>query len=160
MSHDNILDIPPDKTVTYAQIVVNYWPQKAYPNHLRLTVRGNLPNVPGDLSTTTADLTTSKILCNSVLSTKYARFACIDINNMYLETPMTDYEYLRIPLHLIPQEFIDEYGLERKFYKGFLYCEIWKGVYGFPQAGKLANTLLKQRLATCGYIVCMHTPGL
>ena len=29
-----------------------------------------------------------------------------------------------------------------------------------PQAGKLANTLLKQRIATCGYIKCMHTPGL
>ena len=29
-----------------------------------------------------------------------------------------------------------------------------------PPAGKLANTLLKQRLATYGYIECMHTPGL
>ena len=29
-----------------------------------------------------------------------------------------------------------------------------------PRTGKLANTLLKQRLATCGYIGCMHTPGL
>ena len=73
---------------------------------------------------------------------------------------MTDYEYMRIPRHLVPQEFIDEYGLESKFYKGFLYCEIRKGFYGLPQAGKLTNTLLKQRLATCGYIECMHTPGL
>ena len=56
---------------------------------------------------------------------------------------MTDYEYMRIP------ELIDEYGLESKIYKGFLYCEIRKGIYGLPQAGKTANTLLKKRLATC-----------
>ena len=61
---------------------------------------------------------------------------------------------------LIPQEFIGEYGLESKIYKGFLYCEIRKGIYGFPQAGKIANTLLKQRLANCGYIEYMHTPDL
>ena len=75
MSHDKIRDIPPDKTVTYACTVVYYQPQKADPNHVRLTVGGNLLNVLGDLSTTTAYLTTSNILCNSVLSTKCARFA-------------------------------------------------------------------------------------
>ena len=96
VSHDEIHDIPSDKTVTYARIVVDYRPQKSDPNCVRLTVGGNLLNVPGYLSTTTADLTTSKILWNSVLSTKYARFACIYINNMYLQTPMTDYEYMQI----------------------------------------------------------------
>ena len=56
--------------------------------------------------------------------------------------------------------FIDEYGLERKIHNEYLYCEIRKGIYGLPQAGRLANTLLKQHLATCGYMECMHTPGL
>ena len=97
MSHDDIHGIPPEKTVTYARIVVDYWPQKADPNCVRLTVGGNIFNVPGDLSTTTADLTTSKILWNSVLSTKYARFSCIDIKNMYLQSPMKEYKYMRIP---------------------------------------------------------------
>ena len=71
---------------------------------------------------------------------------------MYLQNQMTDYEYMHIPRHLMPQEFIDEYGFERKIYKGFCYCEIRKGIYGLPQAGKLASTLLKQSLATCGCI--------
>ena len=70
MSHDEIRDIPPDKTVTYARIVVDYWPQKADPNRVRLTAGGNLLNVPGDLSTKTADLKTSKILWNIGFSTK------------------------------------------------------------------------------------------
>ena len=64
------------------------------------------------------------------------------------------------PRHLGPQKSINEYGLERKIHKGFFYCEIQKGIYGLPQAGQLANILLKQPLATCGYIECMHKPGL
>ena len=94
MSHDEIRNIPTDKTVTYVRIVVDYWPQKSDPNRVRLTIGENLLNIPGGLSTTTADLTTSNILCNSVLSTKYPRFSCIDIKNMYLQTPMTDYKYI------------------------------------------------------------------
>jgi hypothetical protein len=38
--------------------------------------------------------------------------------------------------------------------------EICKGMYGLPQAGILANTLLKKRLAICGYYEQPHTPGL
>ena len=103
MSHDEIRDIPPDKTVTYTRIVVDYRPQKSDPNCVPLMVGGNILNVTGDLITTTADLTTYKILWNSVLSKKYARFACIDIKNMYPQTPMTDYEYMQIPRHLVSQ---------------------------------------------------------
>ena len=119
ISHDKICDIPPDKTVTYAHILVDYRLQKADPNLLRLTVWGNLLNFTGYLSTTPADVRTYKILWKSFLSTKYARFACIDIKGMYLQTPITDYECMSIPSYLVPQEFIDEYGLERKNYKGF-----------------------------------------
>ena len=103
MSHDDIRDIPLDKTVTYARTVVYYQPQKANPNRVRLTVGGDPLNVPGDLCTTTEDLTTSKILWNIVLSTKYTRFACINIKNMYLQTPMTDYDYIQIHRHLVPR---------------------------------------------------------
>ena len=150
MSHDKICDILPYKTVTYAQIVVDYRPQKSNRNRVRITVGGNILNVPGYPSTTTSDLITSKILWNSVLSKQYVRFACINIKNIYLQNPMTDYEYMQTTRHLRPQELIDEYGLDSKIYKGFSYCDIRKGIYGFPQAGKLANTLLKQYLATCG----------
>ena len=67
---------------------------------------------------------------------------------------------MQIPRKLVPQAFIDEYALESKIHNEYLYGEIRKGIYGLPQAGKLANTILKQRLATCGYMECMHTPGL
>jgi hypothetical protein len=38
--------------------------------------------------------------------------------------------------------------------------EILKGMYGLPQAGILANKLLKKRLAKHGYYEQLHTPGL
>ena len=38
--------------------------------------------------------------------------------------------------------------------------EIQKGVYGLPQAGILANKLLRKRLAKHGYFELPHTPGL
>ena len=38
VSHDKICDIPPDKTVTYARIIIDYRPQKSDPNSVRLTV--------------------------------------------------------------------------------------------------------------------------
>ena len=86
MSHEDISDIPPDKKVTYARIIVDDRPQKSDPNHVRQMLGVNILNVPGDLITTTSDLTKSKIRWNSVLSTKYARFSCIDIKNMLFIT--------------------------------------------------------------------------
>ena len=40
ISHDKIRDIPPDKTGTYARIIVDYQPQKTNPNRVRLSVGG------------------------------------------------------------------------------------------------------------------------
>jgi hypothetical protein len=57
MSKDEIKEIPKDRTVTYARIVVDYRPQKADPNRVRITVRGNLIDYPGELTTRTADIT-------------------------------------------------------------------------------------------------------
>ena len=68
-----MLLIPNDRAVTYANIVVDYRPQKDDPNRVRITAGGNLIIYPGELTTRTADITTSKILWNSVLSTKKSK---------------------------------------------------------------------------------------
>ena len=39
---------------------------------------------------------------NSTISTKGVRFAVADIASMYLETPLDRYEYMQIPIKLIP----------------------------------------------------------
>ena len=40
------------------------------------------------------------------------------------------------------------------------YIEIRRPIYGLPQAGKLANTALKEHLAPYGYFEVSHMPGL
>ena len=102
LDHDGIRAIPTDRTITYARIVVDYRPQKEDPNRVRITVGGNLIDYPGELTTNTADLITSKILWNSVLSTPDARYMTVDITNFYLNTLLDRYEYMQIPLTLIP----------------------------------------------------------
>ena len=84
----------------------------------------------------------------------------MDISNFYLNTPLDKYEYMRLRLDIIPQEIIDAYNLTDLMHDGWIYIEIRKGMYGLPQAGILANKLLRKRLATKGYYHCQHTPGL
>jgi hypothetical protein len=152
--------VPKDRTVTYGRIVVSIRPQKDEPLRTRLTVGGNLIDYPGDVSTPTADLVTAKILFNSVVSTPDAKLMCCDVKNFYLCTPMERYEYMRLPIALIPPEIIDAYNLRDLVHNGYVYIEIRKGMYGLPQAGILANQLLTKRLAVDGYYPTTHTPGL
>jgi hypothetical protein len=95
-------DLPHGQTATYPRFVCSERPQKEERNRTRLTLGGNLINYPGDVSVGTAEMDTTKILLNSVLSTPGAKFCTADITNFYLNTPMEREEYVRIPLNLIP----------------------------------------------------------
>ena len=64
---DRIHEIPNNRVVTYANIVIDYHPQKEDPNRVRITAGGNLIIYPSKLTTRTADITTSKNLRNSIL---------------------------------------------------------------------------------------------
>eukprot|EP00957_Ditylum_brightwellii_P115317 8793521-Ditylum_brightwellii.AAC.1 len=55
---------------------------------------------------------------------------------------------------------MQEYNLHKLIQNEYIYIEVRKGMYGLPQAGILANKLLKERLATAGYCPTRHTPGL
>jgi hypothetical protein len=134
--------VPPNKTVTYGRFVVDVRPNKEEVHRVRLTVGGNLIKYDGDVLTRSADLTTSKCLWNSVISTTGAKYMCLDVKNIYLGTPMEHFEYLRIPMKLIPLEIITQYALLPLVSDGHIYIEVQKGVYGLPQAGILANLLL------------------
>ncbi len=62
MTQDEIQRTPTTQTVTYAQVVINFWPQKLDPHCIHITAGGNLINYPGKLSTHAADLTTSNLM--------------------------------------------------------------------------------------------------
>ena len=58
------------RTETYGRIVAEIRSQKSETHRTRLTVGGNLINLPGDVTTPKADLITAKLIFKSVLSTK------------------------------------------------------------------------------------------
>ena len=102
----------------------------------------------------------SKILWNSVLSTDNARYATLDIANVYLGTPLDRYKYMKMPLDIFPQHIKEQYNLNNMAYKGYVWLEIRKAIYGLPQAGILANKQLREKLQPHGYYGVAHTPGL
>ena len=155
-------DIPPErwKDIAFSRIVCNVRPQKSKVNRTRLTYGGSNLVVPMDCGTPTADLITIKLLLNSVVSTKGAKFMCIDIKDFYLNTPLERPEYLRMKLTHFPQDVKDHYNLEELVdAKGFVYVRCERGVYGLPHAGIIAQQLLEERLEKHGYRQSQHTPG-
>jgi hypothetical protein len=86
--------IPKGKIVTYGRFVVYIHLHKSETHRFRLTVGGNLIQYPGYVSTRSADLTTSKCLWNSTISTEGATYMCLDVKNFYLGTPMDSFEYM------------------------------------------------------------------
>jgi hypothetical protein len=153
--------VPKDKKATYLRIVAAHCPEKKTPRRIRFTVGGNQTmNYAGDVSTKTDDLTTVKTFFNSVISTPKARFMTADLKDFYLETPMEEFEYMRIPVSILPDSIMTEYKLAPLVHHDHVYVEIQKGMYGLPQAGRLANDRLIAFLAPKGYAPVPITHGL
>jgi hypothetical protein len=155
-----LTNVPKDRKITYGKIVCDYKSHKKEKERVRLTVGGDRLDYSGDVATSTADITTFKILINSTLSTKKAAMTMMDINNYYLGTPLPRFEYMKMLLSCFPDEIVQKYNLNALAVDGWVYIEIRKGMYGLKQAGLLANKLRQTRLAPFGYYPTHHTPGL
>jgi hypothetical protein len=153
-------DLPSNKTPTYMRVCANYRPQKSDPYRVRCTVGGNLIKYPGPTYSPTADLTTFKLFLNSVISTPNAKFMDMDIKDFYLCSTMPEPEYMLVPYSLFPPDIIKEYNIDKLVRNGMVLAKVIKGMYGLPQAGRLAYDQLKQHLALGGYLPAPHTPGL
>jgi hypothetical protein len=129
---------PPGRRDTYYRFVATERPHKAETKRARLTVGGNLVHYPDKVSTPAANLSTVKMLINSVISTPGALFATFDLKGVYLGTPMKRMEYMRIPISSIPPSIIEQYHLLDLVHNGFVLVKISRGMYGLPQAGILA----------------------
>jgi hypothetical protein len=85
---------------------------------------------------------------------------CLDIKNFYLFAPLDKFEYMKMPLALFPSWIVKQYNLTEHVLNGFIYLEMRRAVWGLPQAGILANKLLRKRLLPHGYYKCANMPGL
>ncbi len=116
----NYQDIPAHKKkeICHTMVVCEVRPEKDDPDCTCITIGGNRICYPGNVGTDTALLELVKLLLNSVLSWKGARFSSIDLKNFYLDTPMPDPEYVQIKITDIPEEFIKEYNLAGRDHDG------------------------------------------
>ena len=131
----------------YGSFSCDFKPNKEEKERTRLTAGGDRINYPGDTGTPTADMTLFKMIMNSVISTKGAKYMMIDLKDFYLNTPMEQPEYMRLKLSDIPEEIIVQYKLrDIATPDGYVYSEITKEMYGLTQAGIIAQVLLEDRL--------------
>ncbi len=86
----------------------------------------------------------AKMLFNSVISTKGARFMTMVISNFYLMTPLHQPEFIRMILSDILDKGIKEYKLREKATPGgSIYIRAKRGMYGLPQLALLGKNSLK-----------------
>jgi hypothetical protein len=72
-------NIPKDIKITYGKKVYDYKPHKMEKERVGLTVGGDKLDYSGDVTSSTADITTFKILINRTISTKDAAMMMMNI---------------------------------------------------------------------------------
>jgi hypothetical protein len=102
----------------------------------------------------------AKLHWNSVISTKNAKYMCVDIKNFYLTAWLDYFEYMKMPLSLSPLWIQEQYNMVALALDGYVHLEMRWAVRGLPQASILANKRLRRKLAPCGYYEHTNTPGL
>jgi hypothetical protein len=94
------------------------------------------------------------ILANKLLRKRLAPhgyYECINTSGLWR------HEWRPITFTLVVDDFGVKYvGAQN----GVVYLRMECAIWGLPQAGILANKLLRKRLAPHGYYECINTPGL
>ena len=82
-------NIPKDRLneICYTSVVYEVRPGGKYPNRTRITIFRTNVCYPVDVGTNTSSLELFKIMIDSVLSRKGAKYVCFDIEFFYLSTP-------------------------------------------------------------------------
>jgi hypothetical protein len=153
-------NVPQDAHVAY------YNPQiktKIENNIKKYRVRGTIggDQLPTDdpVAAATASMTTIKTFFNVVVS-ENAELMTADIKDFYLNTILTKPVYMVISAHMIPPTFISKHELGSLIHNGKYYVRVDKGIYGLPQAGRLAQERLLAHLADHGYRQTSNTSCL
>ena len=75
-----------------------------------------------------------------------------------LNTPIEWYEYIRLPINIITEEIMDQYGLRAMEKYGYVYVKNRKGMYGIPQALRIANNFTTKNISSHGHFQYRLTP--
>ena len=146
--------IPPNKKVTYANMVCDYRPLKSDPWRTRLTIGGDMLDYYGDATSPASTLLDTKLLINSVISDskKGAIFLTLDLKDHFLQSLMKDSEYMRIHGKYFYGDMMIKYDIDSIVHSdGYVYCKIKRGIYGLKQSARLEHNMITQHLKKYGY---------
>jgi hypothetical protein len=158
---------PMDKSV--GRIATYYNPQpeikfregnKVY--RIRGTIGGDKAEpYPYDKAAYVADMIDVKLLINSVVSTPGSQFMTMDITDFYLGTPLVRKAYMKVHRNQMPVQTVAyfDYTDASWWHNEYIIFEISKGIYGLPEAGKLAQDQLYAHLASYGYRLIPESTG-
>jgi hypothetical protein len=155
-------NIPQGRKITYVNFICAIRPNKAETHRVRATLGGDQLDYPGDPSSPSTSILTTKLHLNSTISDakKGARYFTLDVKNFFLGSPMDYFQYARVHASLIPKEVFDEYPDLVIEAHGYVYFEARKGIYGLKEAGLLAFKHLVNNLKPHVYEPMPYTPGL
>lgn len=88
MTHEQIKNIPKDRTITYTCLVVDFRPQNEDPNSVRVSADSNLIKYLGKLNILTSEITITRIIWNTKVRVPNANYMSLDISIFYLKTPL------------------------------------------------------------------------
>ena len=75
---------------------------------------------------------------------------------------MQIYQFMCLHCRYVTIKIANEYNLTDNYFdsNGYVYLEIWKGMYGLKESAILAYEQLRAHLAQFGYVPMKYTPGL
>ena len=154
-------EMPAGRQAAYynPQCKIKIKPDGTIQHRIRGTIGGDKVYYPGVTAAFVANLETIRIEVNATAS-EDAELITADITDFYLNTPLDRNEFMSINLKHIPPDIQERYKIHDMVHNGYILMEISKGIYGLPQAGKLAQDRLVKHLATHDYIQCVNTPCL
>ena len=127
-------------------MVCDIRPLKTEKFRVRLTVGGDRLQYPDNTASPAVSLLEAKLLINSTISqsSKGAQFMTIDIKDFFLQTIMSNAEYMKIHGKYFLQDIQQKYEIDNLIHTdGYVYCRISRGMYGLKQAARLAYDGLK-----------------
>jgi hypothetical protein len=128
---------------------------------VRNTFAGNLSDYSGETKADTGDIESFKILLNSTISDPQAKMACVDISDFYLNEPLEEPEYMKVPLKDIPAAIAATHGLAALAdERGLVLLVVTKTIYGLKQSGRICREGLVAQLAKHGYRAEATTPTI
>ncbi len=95
MTHDGIKQILREgKKFTYGNPIIDHRPQKDNPHCIQITAGGSLITYKSSPSVRMTNLDTAKLHWNSIISTRGAKYVCLNIKNFYLMAKLKYFEYM------------------------------------------------------------------